>query len=119
MRRFALASIVLATLTLPCLAAAPANSPAGKMETADTLLPPWQHGVNNDALDKGLDCTVAPVDTMVDFHGNLNDPALVIYASGNNFFAYKKLVDLFGEKHPQWRGRIFYETLPPGLLLKQ
>ena len=119
MRRLALASIVLATLTLPCLAAAPANSPAGKMETADTLLPPWQHGVNNDALDKGLDFTVAPVDTMVDFHGNLNDPALVIYASGNNFFAYKKLVDLFGEKHPQWRGRIFYETLPPGLLLKQ
>jgi ABC-type molybdate transport system substrate-binding protein len=56
---------------------------------------------------------------MVDFHGSVTDTALVLYASGNNFFAYKKLVDLFGEKYPDWKGRVFYETLPPGLLLKQ
>src|SRR5262249_282017 len=29
------------------------------------------------------------------------------------------MVNAFGEAHPQYRGRIFYETLPPGLLLRQ
>lgn len=89
------------------------------MAAEQAVIPPWQGGTNNDAPDKGLVFTVAPVDNMVDFHGSVTDPALVLYASGNNFFAYKKLVGLFGDKYPRWRGKVFYETLPPGLLLKQ
>lgn len=114
--------LLLATLgltALPSRAAPPPGSPASRIANEESIFPPWQHGANNDAPDKGLEFTVAPVDTMVDFHGSVTNPELVIYASGNNFFAYKKLVDLFGEKHPQWRGKIFYETLPPGLLIKQ
>jgi ABC-type molybdate transport system substrate-binding protein len=110
---------LLAGAALPALAEPPEHSPAGRVAAEEAFFPPWQGGSNNDAANKGLDFTVPPVDTMVDFHGNLTDIALAIYASGNNFFAYKKLVDLFGEKYPDWKGRIFYETLPPGLLLKQ
>jgi molybdate transport system substrate-binding protein len=110
---------VLSLAALPAGAEPPANSPAGRVAAEEAVFPPWQNGTNNDAPNKGLVFTVPPVDTMVDFHGNVTDTALVIYASGNNFFAYKRLVDLFGSKYPDWQGRIFYETLPPGLLLKQ
>lgn len=109
----------LALSAVPAFAAPPAKSPAGRVAAEEAIFPPWQGGTNNDAADKGLVFTVPPVDAMVDFHGSVNDPALVIYASGNNYFAYKKLVDLFGDKYPQWRGKVFYETLPPGMLLKQ
>ena len=119
MKRFVLAAALIAAFAIPALAAPPPGSPAGRMAAEEAVYPPWLGGANNDAPNKGLEFTVAPVDTMVDFHGSVTDPALVIYASGNNFFAYKKLVDLFGETYPQWRGKIFYETLPPGLLLKQ
>ncbi len=117
MRALLCAGLILAAL--PALAAVPPNSPAGKMAAGDSQFPPWKGGTNNDAPDKGLVFTVAPVDTMVDFHGSLTDPALVIYASGNNYFTYDKLVEAFAAKHPEYRGRVFYETLPPGLLLKQ
>ena len=100
-------------------AAPPSDSPAGRMISEESILPPWLGGANNDATKKGLEFTVAPVDTLVDFHGDVTDPELVIYASGNNFFAYKALIEHFGALYPRWRGKIFYETLPPGLLLKQ
>ena len=117
MRALLFAGFVLAAL--PAIAAVPPDSPTGKMDAAQAQFPPWQGGTNNDAPDKGLAFTVAPVDTMVDFHGSLSDPALVIYASGNNFFTYGELVEAFAAGHPEYRGRVFYETLPPGLLLKQ
>ncbi len=117
MKALLCAGLILAAF--PAHAVVPPNSPAGKMDAAQAQFPPWQGVANNDAQDKGLEFTVAPVDTMVDFHGSLSDPALVIYASGNNFFTYGKLVEAFAAKHPQYRGRVFYETLPPGLLLKQ
>ena len=74
---------------------------------------------NNDAPRQGLVFTVPPVDDMADFHGSLDDPALVLYASGNYFFALGGMVRAFGEAYPSYRGRVFYETLPPGLLMKQ
>ena len=60
-----------------------------------------------------------PADVMADFHGSLDDPSLVLYASGNYFFAMAGLVKAFGEAYPAYRGKVFYETLPPGLLMKQ
>ncbi len=113
------AFVVAAGAAASSLAAPPPGSPAAALAADELIYPPWQAGTNNDAIDKGLDVTVAPADTMADFHGSVADPALVIYASGNNYFAYKALVERFGSIYPQWRGRVFYETLPPGLLLKQ
>jgi ABC-type molybdate transport system substrate-binding protein len=99
--------------------AAGTDTPAGRLEASEALYPPWQGGENNDALQKGLEFTVPPVDVMVDFHGSLDQPALVLYASGNYFFAMARLVQAFEDATPAYRGHVFFETLPPGLLLKQ
>jgi hypothetical protein len=104
---------------LLCGAAAPPGTPAARLEATEAQYPPWQNGQNNNAINQGLIFTVPPADNMADFHGNLNDPALVLYASGNYFFALAGMVRAFGEAWPAYRGRVFYETLPPGLLLKQ
>lgn len=99
--------------------AAPSGTPAARLEAAEAQYPPWQQGRSNGAAKQGLVFTVPPADVMADFHGSLDDPALVLYASGNYFFAMAGLVRAFGEAHPAYRGRVFYETLPPGLLVKQ
>ncbi|MHB8743932.1 MAG: substrate-binding domain-containing protein, partial [Sulfuricaulis sp.] len=83
------------------------------------VFPPWQHGANAPATDKGLEFTVPEVNVLADFHGNLNDPQLVIFVAGNYYFAMAPLVAAFEKQHPQYQGRIFFETLPPGILLKQ
>jgi len=95
------------------------TTPADRLKAIEAIYPPWQHGANNDAIERGLEFTVPPADVLADFHGSLDHPELVLYASGNYFFAVGQLVKAFGEAHPQYRGRVFYETLPPGLLLRQ
>jgi ABC-type molybdate transport system substrate-binding protein len=110
------AAVVAALL---CGGAAPPGTPAARLEAIEAQYPPWQNGGNNDAPDRGLVFTVPPADSMADFHGSLNDPALVLYASGNYYFALEAMVRAFGDAYPDYRGRVFYETLPPGLLLKQ
>jgi molybdate transport system substrate-binding protein len=113
-------AIVMAMLTGPALAQTPGPAtPAGRIQAMEALYPPWQHGENNDAVDRGFVFTVAPVDVLADFHGSIDHPDLVLYASGNYFFAVAGLVDAFGDAYPQYRGHVYYETLPPGLLLKQ
>ena len=83
------------------------------------VFPPWQHGLNNDALHRGLDFTVPEVDVLADFHGDITDPKLVLYVGGNYFFAMAHLVKAFEDSHPDYKGRIFWETIPPGLLEQQ
>lgn len=112
--------LILTLLCVPALAdGAPPSSPAGQLKAREALYPPWQGGENNDAAAKGLNFSVPPVDVMVDFHGSLDQPALVLYASGNYYFAMKDLVAAFEAANPSYRGKVFYETLPPGILLKQ
>jgi molybdate transport system substrate-binding protein len=85
----------------------------------NTVYPPWQHGANNDVADRGLEFTVPEVDNLPDFHGNPIGPKLVLYVGGNYFFALAPLVKAFEANHPEYKERIFWETLPPGLLVKQ
>jgi molybdate transport system substrate-binding protein len=101
------------------IAAVAQSTAADRLNAIEAIYPPWQRGKNNDATNRGIEFTVPPVDDLADFHGSLDDPQLVLYVSGNYFFAMAPLVKAFGETHPQYRGRVFYETLPPGLLLKQ
>jgi molybdate transport system substrate-binding protein len=85
----------------------------------DSILPPWQHGTNNDAADRGLEFTVPEADVLADFHGDPSNPLLVLYVGGNYFFAMAPLVQAFEARHPQYRARLFWETIPPGLLVRQ
>jgi ABC-type molybdate transport system substrate-binding protein len=101
------------------VASADTDSPASRLEAAQALYPPWQGGEGDGTPVRGLAFTVPPVDVMADFHGSLDRPALVLYASGNYFFALAGLVQAFEDAFPVYRGHVFYETLPPGLLLKQ
>ena len=117
--RASLVFLISAALGTASANAAPPGSPAATLEAAEAQFPPWQNGTNNGAAKQGFVFTVPPADVMADFHGSLDDPLLVLYASGNYFFAMAGLVRAFGEAYPVYRGRVFYETLPPGLLMKQ
>jgi molybdate transport system substrate-binding protein len=92
-------------------------TPAGRLRATEALYPPWQHEANG--VDRGMEFTVPPVDVLADFHGSIDHPELVLYVSGNYFFAVAGLVEAFGNAYARYRGHVFYETLPPGLLLKQ
>jgi ABC-type molybdate transport system substrate-binding protein len=81
--------------------------------------PPWSKGRNNPAADKGYVFQVPDVDNVPDLHGNPEDTKLVLFIGGNQFFVLPELLIAFEKHHADLHGRIFYETLPPGILLKQ
>jgi molybdate transport system substrate-binding protein len=106
-----------------CIAAlAAARSGAAGIEptpSAASPYPPWQHGANNDVEVRGLEFTEPDADNLADLHGSPNDPLLSLYVGGNYFFAMAPLVQTFETLHPEFKGRIYWETLPPGLLMQQ
>ncbi len=111
-----------AILSAPAAVFAQDEGWRGKAEAPrynEDIFPPWQHGQNNDAINRGLEFTVPEVDDLADFHGDLTDPKLVLYVGGNYFFAMAPLVQAFEARNPEYKGRIFWETIPPGLLVKQ
>jgi ABC-type molybdate transport system substrate-binding protein len=114
MRKTAFGAAVLAAAVFLPLAAVCAEP-----IQPDAIFPPWQHGQNNDTTQRGLPFTVPQIDDLADFHGNVSDPKLVLYVGGNYFFAMAPLVAAFEQQHPEFKGRIYWETLPPGLLEKQ
>ena len=83
------------------------------------IAPPWSNGANNPAAGKGYEFHVPDIDNVPDLHGNPADAKLVLFIGGNQFFVLPKLVAGFVRLHPELSGRIFYETLPPGILRKQ
>jgi Bacterial extracellular solute-binding protein len=83
------------------------------------VYPPWQHGENNDVERRGLEFTVPQVDDLADFHGNPLHAKLVLYVGGNYFFAMAPLVRSFETRYPSFKGQLYWETLPPGLLAQQ
>ncbi len=116
-----LAGLIVLAITLPPLSAAgdDCKCRAQVQHYPDEIFPPWQKGENNDALDRGVDFTIPQIDSLADFHGDLTDPKLVLFVGGNYFFAMAPLVKTFEQLHPEYKGRIYWETIPPGLLVKQ
>src|SRR5262249_46187227 len=92
------------------------TTPADLLKAMEGIYPPWRLGDGADVTDRGFEFTVPPADVLADFHGSLDNPQLVLFASGNYFFALGQLVTAFGDAYRQYRGHVFYETLPPGLL---
>jgi molybdate transport system substrate-binding protein len=88
-------------------------------DEAASVSPPWQHGDNNDAQKRGFDFTEPDADNLADFHGDPQHPALVLYVGGNYFFAMAPLVHAFEKRFPEYRGHVYWETIPPGMLVKQ
>ncbi len=125
LRRALLATATCILVATPVFAQTAAVSDPGWKGRARTpsyqeeVFPPWQHGANNDTANRGFEFTVPEVDVLADFHGDLTDPKLVLFVGGNFFFAMAPLVDAFEAAHPEYKGRIFWETIPPGLLVKQ
>lgn len=83
------------------------------------LFPPWSHGDNTDVTDRGFEFTVPEVNSLADFHGDVTNPSLVLYIAGNYYFAMGPLAQAFEDRHPEFRGHLYYETIPPGLLVRQ
>jgi ABC-type molybdate transport system substrate-binding protein len=81
--------------------------------------PPWSKGDNDPAAEKGYAFHVSDIDNIPDIHGNPCDAKLVIFIGGNQFFVLPQLIAAFEQQHPELKGHIFYETLPPGILRKQ
>lgn len=118
MRRIlaAVAAVLGGAFPLPLAQAGPRTEEAGPLVER---FPPWQEGANNPAEDKGLEFTVREADNLADFHGDPTNARLILFVGGNYFFAMAPLVRAFEEDHPDLRGRIYYETIPPGLLVRQ
>lgn len=81
--------------------------------------PPWSHGAGDPASQHGLEFTVPEVDNLPDFHGDPFTARLALFVGGNYFFAMPPLVRAFEQRHPEFQDSIYYETIPPGLLVEQ
>ncbi|HEY4009810.1 MAG TPA: substrate-binding domain-containing protein [Acidobacteriaceae bacterium] len=86
---------------------------------AQKSMPPWSGGRNNPAASKGFVFEVPDIDNVPDLHGDPIGARLVLFVGGNQFFVMPRLIAGFEKLHPELAGHIFYETLPPGVLLKQ
>jgi molybdate transport system substrate-binding protein len=74
--------------------------------------PPWLQP------PQGWQFTVPEVNNVPDLHGDIIDPQLVIFFNGNQFMVTHDLISAFQKEHPEFQ-RIFWETLPPGILAGQ
>lgn len=61
---------------------------------------------------------VPPVDQVLDLHGDPAGAQLVIFMAGNQYMVMPRLLAAFRRQHPQVRD-VFYETLPPGVVVRQ
>lgn len=97
----------------------PPHTPPWSVKKGETPgINPDHHSTNNPATYKGFDFTIPPVDNVVDFHGDLTNAQLVIYVGGNYYFAATRLVKAFEKEYPQYKGKVFIITIPPGKLLQ-
>lgn len=117
-----LAAAAVGTLCLISLVRAQNGVWRGQVQVPqykEQIFPPWSHGDNSDVSDKGFEFTVPEVDSLADFHGDISNPSLVLYIAGNYYFAMGPLAEAFEKRHPEYRGHLYYETIPPGLLVRQ
>ena len=122
LNRTLLACVVgtMCTLVAPFVHAADsATAGAAAATAAASVSPPWQHGANNDVAQRGLEFTEPDADNLADFHGDPLHPALSLFVGGNYFFAMAPLVHAFEAKYLEYRGHVYWETIPPGLLVRQ
>lgn len=117
-RKLALAAFVI-LLGVQATAGAQTKPIDDASQGSNEFYPPWQHGENNDAVQRGLEFDVPDADNLADFHGDPQHPLLSLFVGGNYFFAMAPLVQAFEKKYPRFKGHMYWETVPPGLLVDQ
>ena len=75
--------------------------------------PPW-----NTPPESTVPFTVAGIDNVPDLFGDIDNPSLVVFFGGNEFMVVDDLIAAFKKAYPAYK-KIFFETLPPGILSKQ
>lgn len=75
--------------------------------------PPW-----DSITQEGTQFLGFGIDNAPDFHGDINNPHLVILFAGNQYMAVPELLEAFKQAHPKYQ-RVFAETIPPGIEEKQ
>ncbi len=75
-------------------------------------------GTGHEAHPEGVHFSVCGVDNVLDLHGDIVDPDLVVFFSGSQFMMVPELVRAFQAVFPRYQ-RIYFETLPPGILEQQ
>ena len=111
----ACAAVVLAFCASGCAFAPSAGMPV----PGTAILPPWHEGASDPAGGKGVELTVVEADNLADFHGDATHAQLVLYVAGNSFFAMAPLTKAFENAWPAYKGAVYFETLPPGILARQ
>ena len=100
------------TRTSKCVAAAILIAVTGAAVAAEFPLP-W-----NAPPEGGRNFTVEDIDNVPDLYGDINDPQLVLFLSGNQYMVVPELVRAFQTAYPKYQ-RVFVETLPPGVMADQ
>jgi molybdate transport system substrate-binding protein len=77
------------------------------------LYPPWQERPGDE-----YQFTVPEADNVPDLQGDIVDPQLVIFFHGNQFMVTHDLIESFQRIYSRYQ-RIYWETLPPGVLVRQ
>lgn len=113
------ASIILALCAGGCAIGPSVAPPARKPATDTPVLPPWHEEMNDPVHGRGVELTVVEADNLADFHGDASHAQLVLYVAGNSFFAMAPLTQAFEAAYPAYRGLVYVETLPPGVLARQ
>ena len=75
--------------------------------------PPW-----DDVPQEGTQFIPYGIDNAPDFHGDINNPDLVIFFAGNQYMVVPELLEAFRKEYPQYK-RVFAETIPPGIENRQ
>lgn len=83
-------------------------------DSVDAVLPPRFQTTANSVQD----LTVSPVNNVYDLHGSPTEADLVVFFNGNQFMVVSELLQAFRQQQPSIK-HIFYETLPPGVLVQQ
>lgn len=75
-------------------------------------------GPGHDVQPTGVTFSVCGVDNVLDLHGDVANPDLAVFFSGNQFMMIPELVRSFQAVFPKYQ-RVYFETLPPGILEQQ
>ena len=70
---------------------------------------PWQ-----ESTQQGTPFIGYGIDNAPDFHGDINNPDLVIFFAGNQYMVVPELLEAFRKAYPKY-ARVFAETIPPGI----